>query len=84
MEPTLRTKRSDAPVELTSISPTLGAPIGHRRHEMRYGTTVTQSVEEPGEIKEIYRTAPTMIVHADNLLARDIDSAPHIRREPAF
>jgi hypothetical protein len=51
---------------------------------MRYGTTVTQSVEEPGEIKEIYRTAPTMIVHADNLLARDIDSAPHIRREPAF
>ena len=84
MEPTLRTNRSDPRVKLTSISPALGAPIDHRRNEMRGGITTTQSVQEPGEIKEICHAASTMIVHADNLLARDIDIVQCVQREPAF
>jgi hypothetical protein len=40
----------------------------------------TQSGQEPGGIKRICRAAPTMIVRADNLLARGVDIAPRIQR----
>jgi hypothetical protein len=44
---------------------------------------ISQSVQEPGGIKQISWAAPTMIVRADNLSARGIDIAPRLRREPA-
>jgi hypothetical protein len=51
---------------------------------MRGSIIMSQSVQEPGGIKQISWAAPTMIVHADNFPARGIGIAPRIRREPAF